>query len=356
MIKKILFLLIIFSNSLLGYSQDSKLELNIIPAPKSVNLKTGRFLINHRTGIQYETDNEKHLAQMLQIFIKESYGFDLRVVKGTSPKNGYIIFNSTQYKGNNDEGYTLTIAPANIVISGKKAGLFYGLQSFLQVLPNEKPSLLYVPAVEIVDEPRFKYRGMHLDVALNFFPAEFVKKFIDMMAQYKLNSFHWHLTEDQGWRIQIKKYPELTNKGAWRAQTLIGNLQNPLGYDGIPHGGFYTQDQIREVVAYASERHVNIIPEIELPGHCTAALAAYPFLACENNPGPFKVTEGWGIYDEVFCAGKESTFEFLEDVFTEVIDLFPGKYIHIGGDEARKKRWKACGLCQKRMKDNGLKT
>ncbi|HEY0670342.1 MAG TPA: family 20 glycosylhydrolase [Sphingobacteriaceae bacterium] len=330
-------------------------NLGIIPAPKSVVLKSGQFQINKNTVIQYAAANDKAQAELFQLFLKEKYALNLPLTKSSSKKAGVIRFTSVSYSGTNPEGYLLNINPELVTISGKGAGLFYGLQSLLQIVSQEQSAGLNIPCAEIVDAPRFQYRGMHLDVALHFFPVSFVKKFIDMMAQYKLNTFQWHLTEDQGWRIEIKKYPELTKSGAWRAQTLIGNLQNPLGYDGIPHGGFYTQEEIRDVVAYAAARHVNIIPEIELPGHCIAALVAYPQLACNNNPGPFKVVEGWGIYDEVFCAGKESTFEFLEDVFTEVMELFPSKYIHIGGDEARKKRWKACDLCQKRIKDNGLK-
>lgn len=336
-------------------AQSGDPNLGIIPAPKSVVLRSGQFQINDATVIQYVTSSDKNQAMLFQAFLNDKYAVSIPITKSFSKKVGVIRFSSGAYSGTNPEGYILTIRPEFITVSGKGAGLFYGLQSLLQILPLEKTSALKVPCAEIVDEPRFRYRGMHLDAALHFFPVSFVKKIIDMMAQYKLNTFHWHLTEDQGWRIEIKKYPELTKSGAWRAQTLIGNLQNPLGYDNTPHGGFYTQQEIREVVAYAAARHVNIIPEIELPGHCTAALAAYPNLACNNNPGPFKVVEGWGIYDEVFCAGKESTFEFLEDVFTEVLELFPSKYIHIGGDEARKKRWQACDLCQKRIKENNLR-
>jgi hexosaminidase len=213
---------------------------------------------------------------------------------------------------------------------------------------------LSVPACEIKDEPRFVYRGMHLDVGRHMFPVASIKRYIDMIALHKMNTFHWHLTEDQGWRIEIKKYPKLTETGAFRKETIVGHAgKPPLVYDGIPYGGFYTQDEVREVIAYAASRFITIIPEIEMPGHALAALASYPELSCTG--GPFEVGTKWGVEDDVFCAGKEGTLSFLEGVLTEVIDLFPGKYIHIGGDECPKVRWEKCPFCQKRIKDEGLK-
>jgi hexosaminidase len=199
---------------------------------------------------------------------------------------------------------------------------------------------------------------MHLDVGRHMFPLTFIKKYIDLLAQYKLNTFHWHLTEDQGWRIEIKKYPKLTEVGGYRAQTIIGtnNERTPPWFDGIPYGGFYTQEEIKEVVAYAGSKFVTVIPEIEMPGHSLAAMAAYPELGCGDNPGPYKTRELWGISEDVYCAGKETTFTFLEDVLTEVMELFPSTYIHIGGDEAPKSRWHLCPYCQKRMRDNKLRT
>jgi hexosaminidase len=337
----------------LAQSVDS--NLGIIPAPKSIRSGTGHFIINGNSVIQYESLADEQNARLFQLFLKEKYSLNLPVKKASVKYSNAIKFSSNAYSGVNTEGYSLHITPSHIIVSGKEAGQFYGLQSLMQVLPVESSSSLAIPCAEIHDEPRFKYRGMHLDVALHFFPVSFIKKFIDLMAQYKLNNFHWHLTEDQGWRIEIKKYPELTRTGAWRKQTLIGNLQNPMGFDNTPHGGYYTQEEIRDIVSYAASRYITVIPEIELPGHCLSALVAYPHLACGDNPGPFRTAESWGIYYDVFCAGKDSTFKFLEDVLTEVLDLFPGNYIHIGGDEVRKNRWKNCKYCQQRIDENNLK-
>ncbi len=209
-----------------------------------------------------------------------------------------------------------------------------------------------LPCLSIADQPRFPWRGMHLDVCRHFFPVEFVKRYIDLLARYKMNTFHWHLTEDQGWRIEIKKYPKLTEVGAWRSGGQVGPYSR-REYDSIPYGGFYTQAQIKEVVAYAAARHVTVVPEIEMPGHAMAALAAYPALGCIG--GPYEVQKGWGVFDDVFCAGNDSVFAMLEGVLTEVMELFPGQYLHIGGDECPKERWKACAKCQARMKAHGLK-
>ncbi len=339
-------------------TQTADPNLGIIPAPKSVNILMGQFAVGTKTVIQYENAEDRQNANLFHDFLKEKYLIDLPVSKLSAQKiAGTILFTSRDAEQLPAEAYKLNINPGSIILRGKEAGQFYGLQTLLQLFPVEKDAKLFIPCAEINDEPRFKFRGMHLDVTLHFFPVSFIKKFIDRMAQYKLNTFHWHLTEDQGWRIEIKKYPELTRVGAYRAQTLIGSAQkeDPMGYDNTPHGGFYNQDEIRDVIRYASDRHITILPEIELPGHCISALAAYPYLGCGDNPGPFKTIESWGIYEDVFCAGKESTFEFLENVLTEVMELFPSKYIHIGGDEVPKTRWKSCKYCQKRIKDNNLK-
>ena len=208
-----------------------------------------------------------------------------------------------------------------------------------------------IPAVEITDYPRFEYRGMHLDVARHFFPVEFVKKYIDLLAMHKMNRFHWHLTEDQGWRIEIKKYPKLTEIGAWRDSTLIGNYGSGV-YDNVRHGGFYTQEEIKQVVAYAQKRHITIIPEVEMPGHSSAALAAYPEFGCFDKE--YHVTSTWGVFEDIYCP-KEETFDFLEDVLVEVMELFPSKYIHIGGDEAPKKQWEESEIAQEVIKREGLK-
>lgn len=249
------------------------------------------------------------------------------------------------------EGYELTAAPAGVTIrGGGPAGVFYGLQTLRQLLPTDGSGR--IPTVTIRDAPRFSYRGMHLDVGRHLFPVAFVKRYIDLLARYKLNTFHWHLTDDQGWRLEIRAYPRLTEVGAWRRETVAGNQLSPYAGDGQPYGGYYTQDEVREVVAYAAARHVTVIPEIELPGHARAALAAHPDLACTD--GPFEVGTTWGVYEDIFCP-SERTFTFLETVLSEVLELFPSPYIHIGGDEAPKRRWKESALAQEVMRREGLR-
>ena len=249
-----------------------------------------------------------------------------------------------------DEAYVLDVAPERMTLRARdRRGLFYGSQTLRQLAAASAKA---IPAVHIEDAPRFPYRGLHLDVGRHFFPLEFIKRYIDLLAMFKLNTFHWHLTEDQGWRLEIKKYPKLTEVGAWRTETIVGHARRgPKGYDGTRHGGFYTQAQARDVVAYARERGVAVLPEIEMPGHSLAALAAYPEYA--NVPGPFEVRTTWGISDEVFSP-SEATFAFLEDVLREVMDIFPSEYIHIGGDEAPKKRWRESPAAQELMKKEKL--
>lgn len=254
------------------------------------------------------------------------------------------------------EGYRLTVNDKGIqIIASTESGIFYGLQSLSQLLtvPYQKEQLGFL---EIEDYPRFSYRGLQLDVGRHIFPVEFIKKYLDMMAQYKLNTFHWHLTGDQGWRIEIDAYPNLMETGAYRDQTLIGHFrEKPRRFDGLKYGGYYSKEEMREVVAYAASKYITVIPEVEMPGHATAALASYPHLACESAPDSFKVAEYWGVHNNAFCAGKEETFGFLEKVLDEVIEIFPSEYIHIGGDECKKDYWKQCSDCQKRMKKNKLK-
>ncbi|MFI5134969.1 MAG: beta-N-acetylhexosaminidase, partial [Chitinophagales bacterium] len=251
------------------------------------------------------------------------------------------------------EGYELSVLKNEIKITAKDgAGLFYGLQSLEQLFPNKQTSKFKIPCCEIKDYPRYAWRGMMLDVSRHFFSKEEVEQFIDYLAAYKLNTFHWHLTDDQGWRIEIKKYPQLTEVGAWRSGTLIGLYSLHPQFDSIRHGGYYTQDDIREVVAYAQKRFINIVPEIEMPGHSTAALAAYPQLACSGDH--FEVEKNWGEFKDVLCPTPE-TISFMEDVLSEVMDLFPSKYIHIGGDECPKDRWKESNYCQQLMKQQQLK-
>ncbi len=250
------------------------------------------------------------------------------------------------------EWYALGVMTDGIVISATtEAGLFRGSRTLIQLLEQGRETGT-LPCLSITDWPRFQWRGMHLDACRHFWSVEFTKKYIDLLARYKMNSFHWHLTEDQGWRIEIKKYPKLTEVGAWRKGSQVGPYAR-REYDTIPYGGFYTQEQIREVVAYAKARHINVVPEIEMPGHAMAALAAYPQLGCTG--GPYEVQRGWGVFEDVFCAGNDSVFTMLEDVLSEVMDLFPSETIHIGGDECPKDAWKACAKCQARMKAEGLK-
>jgi hexosaminidase len=335
----------------------------IIPAPVSIKEIQGNFTFKKDSKIFLSVlnDENKLAADFLAGLVRNPTGLNIPVLQGIKTISGSVLM-TIDTAISNLEGYTLKITRKNIELRAHSAvGLFYAVQTIRQLLPPdvEKDSIvnnlvLKVPCCEIADEPRYVYRGMHLDVARHIFPVEYIKRYIDMIALHKMNTFHWHLTEDQGWRIEIKKYPKLTEVGAFRKETIVGKAgKNQAVYDGKPYGGFYSQNEVREIVAYAKSRFITIIPEIEMPGHSLAALAAYPKLACTN--GPFEVGKKWGIVEDVYCAGKEETFKFLEDILTEVTELFPGEYIHIGGDECPKKRWEKCPLCQKRIKVEGLK-
>ncbi len=363
--KSLLFLFVsIFALSCGGPAELSIKESRypLIPKPQHVQAQDSEFVFNTHTKIIY--DQKDPDVGMVVDFLRERFGIPTGYsFEQTSTADTNVLILKLDQSVDGAEGaYELLIEPSKIEVRAPQAkGLFYGVQTIRQLLPPEIESRdtvegirWSVPGVKIEDAPRFQYRGMHLDVGRHFFPVEFIKKYIDLIALQKMNYFHWHLTEDQGWRIEIKKYPRLTQVGAYRKQTLIGpGSKKPYIYDGKPYGGFYTQDQIREIVDYAHKRFVTIIPEIEMPGHSSAALAAYPELGCTG--GPYQVQERWGIFPDIYCAGKEKTFQFLEDVLSEVVDLFPGKYIHIGGDEAPKDRWKECALCQERIKTEGLK-
>jgi hexosaminidase len=330
-------------------------EINIIPKPSFVKREQGSFPITTFTKIVLKSESNNKSAAFLNQYLRQFYGFQLPVVtnKGNVWKNAIIL--SCEKSGTHAiaGAYKMGIKKDNIIIEGKDDnGVFYAIQSLIQLLPFEKTKILSVPQLEIIDSARFAYRGMHLDVGRHFFPVEYIKKYIDYIAMYKMNTFHWHLTEDQGWRIEIKKYPELTRVGGYRNGTIIGRYPGK-GNDSIRYGGFYTQEQIKEVVKYAADRYITIIPEIEMPGHSSAALTAYPELGCTG--GPYKVQGTWGVFDDVYCAGNDYTFRFLEDVLDEVMLLFPSKYIHIGGDECPKASWVKCPKCQQRMKDNNLK-
>ncbi len=344
--------------TLLAFGQSTSPNLGIIPAPQRIQLKQQQFVLSPQTLIVYDKEENLPIAQLIHDFIQSKFGWKLSITSAKSESQATQIQLLTDTNpGYQKESYTLNVNEQTIQITGKEAGLFYGFQTLIQLFPEQASAAVSVPGVDISDGPRYTYRGMHLDVGRHFFPVAFIKKYIDFMAQYKLNNFHWHLTEDQGWRIEIKKYPKLTEIGAYRAQTLVGNYHDrfPQLFDNTPYGGYYTQEEVKEVVAYAQARFINVIPEIEMPGHSLAALSAYPELACGDRPGPFQAAEKWGVFDDVYCAGKEQTFHFLEDVLTEVMALFPSKYIHIGGDESPKTRWKVCKYCQKRIRDYKLK-
>ena len=365
--KKLIYFIPVIFMCLSGCSKVNPAENDkipaLIPAPASISILPGEFVFTEKTKIIIPSmDPEIRLsADFLAQLINNPTGTTPEIIEGTKPVKGSVFMILDTAIGNK-EGYILAVTSKRITIRAKTAvGLFYAVQTIRQLLPVEVEKkqiaeglILSVPACFIEDEPRFGYRGMHLDVGRHLFPVETIKSYIDMLAMHKMNTFHWHLTEDQGWRIEIKKYPKLTEIGAYRNETVVGHAgRPPLKYDGIRYGGFYTQEEVKEIVAYAKSKFITVIPEIEMPGHAMGALAAYPALSCTG--GPFEVNTKWGVMDDVFCAGKEEVFTFLEDVLSEVIDLFPGTYIHIGGDECPKKRWEKCPLCQKRMKDEGLK-
>ncbi|MDB4902783.1 MAG: exo 3 [Mucilaginibacter sp.] len=336
-------------------AQDNNPNLGIIPAPVSLKKSSGEFILSQQTALLADSLTNKavvFLTDYLQN--KAMLHVQLKVNDGSGATNS-IVLTSSGTDNLPADGYRLTITPQQIIIAGKGAGLFYGIQTLIQLMPAERVATAKLPCLQIEDYPRFGYRGVMLDVCRHFFSVEFVKKYIDLMAAYKLNNFHWHLTDDQGWRIEIKKYPKLTQVGSQRAQTVIGNYHDrtPQQFDNTPYGGYYTQDQIREVVKYAADRYINIVPEIEMPGHSEAALTAYPELSCDPS-FPYKVAETWGVFHDTYCP-SDKTFSFLQDVLTEVMDLFPSKYIHIGGDEAPKDAWKKSAFCQKLIKKLHLK-
>ena len=330
----------------------------VIPLPQEVALsQESPFNLNDGTIIAYPEHNEllKRNAEFLAEYISQSTGHTLQteaLAPGSEAPKGAITLGLDPAIGNR-EGYVLTVKADRVTLNGQtENGVFYGIQTLRKSIPAEtKATSILLPAGSIQDEPRFSYRGMHLDVGRHFFPIEFVKKYIDLLALHNMNTFHWHLTEDQGWRIEIKKYPKLTEIGAWRDRTVIG--RNTEEYDNTRYGGFYTQEQAKEIVKYAGERYITVIPEVDLPGHMLAALAAYPEMGCTG--GPYEVCPRWGVFEDVLCIGNEKSMQFLEDVMAEIIDIFPSKYIHIGGDEAPRTRWEKCPKCQARIRTEKLK-
>ncbi len=374
--KKIFFFLLTFV-SLKGNAQNS---LNIVPMPVEVKMGKGFCVIKEPIGflrIDYSKGDEmgNDGVAFFREYLTKNFGLK-KFVDGDKHSYGLpteIFF--TRADSIKPMGYyELTVSGNKISIKGTALGKFYALETLKQMITVNSKKEIVIPNCVLKDHPRFPYRGMHLDVGRHFFPVSFIKKYIDYLAAYKYNTFHWHLTEDQGWRIEIKKYPELTGTGGWRNGTIIGRYPGKEN-DNKRYGGFYTQAEIKEVVEYATARYIEVIPEIEMPGHGSAAIAAYPWLSCfplkpteippnmispksmdEQKKGRIKlVQETWGVFDDVFCAGKDSTFSFLENVIDEVITLFPSKYFHLGADECPKTHWKICPACQKRMQDNNLK-
>ncbi|HET6768398.1 MAG TPA: beta-N-acetylhexosaminidase, partial [Chitinophagaceae bacterium] len=364
----------------LGFTTVIYSQVSIIPQPESIQMRTGTFMLPTSAVVLSKTSGNtlKRSVDFVTSYLETYYSSWAGAKQNflpsppAPPPNFSITLGLDGSQNPVPGSYTLTVSSIGIDISGNDAeGVFYGIQTFIQLLPpHVSNSKIEIPFLTIKDRPRFGYRGLHLDVARHFMPVDFIKKYIDLIAYHKMNYFHWHLTEDQGWRIEIKKYPKLTQVGAWRNGTLIGRYPG-RGNDNKKHGGYYTQEQIKDVVKYAADRYITIVPEIEMPGHSSAAIAAYPFLSCfpteptkipsnmisdvsKNSKGKL-VQETWGVFDDVFCAGKDSIFQFLQDVIDEVVALFPGQYIHVGGDECPKTNWKRCPNCQKRIKDNKLK-
>ena len=336
-------------------AQANTADYRVVPLPERIDgIKNANFRLTEQCLINYPTANRdmERNAEMLSGYIKELTGMHL----STRP-----TLNTKDYAGNitllinpkveNDEGYCITVTAKGIEIAGRTpAGVFYGIQTLRKSLPVGTTDLVLMPSAQIASNPRFVYRGMHLDCSRHFFPASTVKHYIDLLALHGMNKLHWHLTDDQGWRVEIKKYPRLAEVGGWRNGTTLGH-NSPVN-DGIRYGGFYTQEEICDIVRYAAERYITIIPEIDMPGHMLGALAAYPELGCTG--GPYEVWGMWGVTDDILCMGKDHTLQFVKDVLDEVMQLFPGEYIHIGGDESPRVRWEACPLCQQRIRDLGI--
>ncbi|MBX7131234.1 MAG: beta-N-acetylhexosaminidase [Fimbriimonadaceae bacterium] len=336
-------------------------QIAIIPRPVSIEPGVGKFVLNSSTRIVVETET-RSLGDQLRGYLAKPTGLQLTCrmigVDRIPESNTIRLRIDGSLKGLATEGYRLSVTPERVeILAPRAAGVFYGIQSLRQLLPTQAfgaygvPKEWAIPAVEIEDMPRFGWRGLMLDTCRHFLPKKEILKFIDLLAMHKMNSLHLHLTEDQGWRIEIKKYPKLTEVGAWRKETMLGHYRDGK-FDGKPHGGFYTQDDLREIVAYAKKNYINVVPEIEMPGHAQAAIAAYPELG--NTGKKLDVGTTWGVIPNITNA-EESTVKFMQDVLTEVLDIFPSKFIHIGGDEAPKDQWKASPRAQQLIKERGLK-
>lgn len=341
--------------SLTAHAQDLKVsDYQIVPQPLQIDYVKNQsgFELNAQTRIYYAVKNEKmeRNAQFLANYIKRQTGLELTVTN-KRPSTNYISL-ALGLKDGNKEAYALEVSDKQINLQGvSEAGVFYAMQTLRKMIPVSTVGKIKLADVKISDSPRFGYRGMMLDVSRHFFTIDEVKEYIDMLALHNMNRFHWHLTDDQGWRIEIKKYPRLTEVGSIRKETLVGRYGSGI-FDQTPYGGYYTQAQIKEIVKYAADRYITVIPEIDLPGHMQAALYAYPELGCTG--GPYEVRTIWGISDDVLCAGNDKTLQFIKDVLDEVTQLFPSQYIHIGGDECPRVRWEKCPKCQAKIKELGL--
>ena len=329
-------------------------DYQVIPMPHEIVAAQGSpFILKSGVKILYPEGNAQmqRNAELLAEYLKTATGKDFAVEAGTEGKNAIVLALGVDNK--NPEAYELKVAGEGVTVKGAtEAGVFYGIQTLRKSLPVAVGANISLPAVDIKDAPRFAYRGAHFDTSRHFFTVDEVKTYIDMLALHNMNRMHWHFTEDQGWRIEIKKYPKLTEIGSKRSETVIG--KNSGKYDGVPHEGFYTQEEAKEIVKYAAERFITVIPEIDIPGHMQAALASYPELGCTG--GPYEVWKMWGVSEDVLCIGNDQSLKFLEDVFAELIEIFPSEYIHIGGDECPKVRWAQCPKCQARIKQLGLKS
>ena len=335
-------------------SKDVEADFNIVPLPNHITRLEGKpFTLSAKTTIVYPDNNPdiERIAGFLAGYIEDATGYKPET---TTERGENSIVLMSQLNTDNNEAYTINVSEANIIVNGATpAGTFYGVQTLRKAIPARAEGMeVKFANVEINDQPRFGYRGMHLDVSRHFFTADSVKRYIDLLAFHNMNRFHWHLTDDQGWRIEIAKYPRLTEVGAYRDETVVGYNESNT-FDGKRYGGCYTIDEIKDIIKYAQDRFITIIPEIDLPGHMLAALASYPELGCTG--GPYKTATKWGVFDDVLCVGNDSVLQFAYDVMDEVTELFPSEFVHIGGDECPKVRWEACPKCQARIKQLGLK-
>ncbi len=337
---------------LMAQSDVPTANYRVVPLPQQIiTTKGAPFVLNARTPIVVAAGNDDLLrhAEFLRDYLEQTAGLRLEITTNKRARNAICLQLNSKMQGS--EAYRIGITAKGIVAeSATTAGLFYAIQTLRKAMPQGCFTAVSMPAAAISDAPRFSYRGMHLDCARHFFSIDFVKRYIDLLALHNMNTFHWHLSDDQGWRIEIMRYPRLTEVGSVRAHTVVG--RNAGIFDETPYGGYYTQQEARDIVSYAAQRHITVIPEIDMPGHMLALLAAYPELGCTG--GPYAVEPTWGVFDDILCAGNDRVFTVVGDILDELIDIFPSKYIHIGGDEAPKKRWEQCPRCQQRIRDEHI--